>query len=331
MGLKPSRFFWLLIERPPATVREMLQRAHQYMATKTLVAGKRDELKRPRTEQPRGHPKEGRTGRACCHRALPPIPLNSTGTKIFFQIREKGLLKAPNPMKSTSKGTTKGGIIASTGNTTTTWKNVVICSIKSKTSSDTGTCVGMSVTNPHFPLADLLEIHRPDPKVQSISKSTSSSGGQPRAVIAPQRVRLMRALRLGSEEYSCHDDALVISIRMVNACVKRVMIDMESSTDILYFDAFQKLGLTDKDLVTLTSTLTGFTEDFVSPMGAATIPVTFKGEPRSKTLMVSFTVVKLPSAYNAIIGRSTLNRLKAVVLSPTHEVFDPSRGQRGQE
>ncbi|RRT31110.1 hypothetical protein B296_00058266, partial [Ensete ventricosum] len=30
----------------------------------------------------------------------PPIPLNSTQTEIFFQIREKGLLKAPSPMKS---------------------------------------------------------------------------------------------------------------------------------------------------------------------------------------------------------------------------------------
>ncbi|RWW18005.1 hypothetical protein GW17_00018044 [Ensete ventricosum] len=34
----------------------MLQRAHQYMAAETLVAGKRDETKRPRVEQPRGHP-----------------------------------------------------------------------------------------------------------------------------------------------------------------------------------------------------------------------------------------------------------------------------------
>ncbi|RWW51404.1 hypothetical protein BHE74_00042260 [Ensete ventricosum] len=33
----------------------------------------------------------------------PPIPLNSTRTEIFFQIREKGLLKAPSPMKSHPK------------------------------------------------------------------------------------------------------------------------------------------------------------------------------------------------------------------------------------
>ncbi|RZS23144.1 hypothetical protein BHM03_00056003, partial [Ensete ventricosum] len=41
---------------------------------------------------------------------------------------------------------------------------------------------------------------------------------------------------------------------------------------------------------------------------------------RSKTLLVSFMVVKLPSAYNAIIGRPTLNRLRAVV-STYHRIL----------
>ncbi|RRT33032.1 hypothetical protein B296_00050378, partial [Ensete ventricosum] len=102
-GLRLSRFFWSLIERPPATLPETLQRAHQYMAAETLVAGKRDETKRPRVEQPRGHPpppkrREDRSGMLPTR--PPPIPLNSTRTEIFFQIRERGLLKAPNPMKS---------------------------------------------------------------------------------------------------------------------------------------------------------------------------------------------------------------------------------------
>ncbi|RWW65175.1 hypothetical protein BHE74_00027533, partial [Ensete ventricosum] len=134
----------------------------------------------------------------------------------------------------------------------------------------------------------------------------------------------------GGEEYPYHDDALVISIRMANAYVKRVMIDTGSSTDILYIDAFQKLGLTDRDLVTLTSTLTGFIGDFVSPLGATTISITFEGEPRSKTLMVSFMVVKLSSAYNAIIGRPTLNRLKAIV-STYHRILKfPTRAGVGE-
>ncbi|RZS08109.1 hypothetical protein BHM03_00039038 [Ensete ventricosum] len=103
-GLKSSRFFWSLIERPPTTLPEMLQRAHQYVAAETLIAGKRDETKRSRGEQSRGHlappPKKREDRSGLLPARPPPIPLNSTRTEIFFQIREKGLLKAPSPMKS---------------------------------------------------------------------------------------------------------------------------------------------------------------------------------------------------------------------------------------
>ncbi|KAJ8505716.1 hypothetical protein OPV22_006602 [Ensete ventricosum] len=117
---------------------------------------------------------------------------------------------------------------------------------------------------------------------------------------------------------------------MANAYVKRVMIDTGSSVDILYFNAFQRLGLTDLDLAPLTFTLTGFTGDSVSPLGATTILIMFGGEPRSKTLLVSFMVVKLPSVYNAIIGRPTLNRLRAVV-STFHRIIKfPTRTGVGE-
>ncbi|KAJ8477085.1 hypothetical protein OPV22_020812 [Ensete ventricosum] len=138
------------------------------------------------------------------------------------------------------------------------------------------------------------------------------------------------AFRSQDKEHASHDDALVISIRMANAYVKRVMIDTGSSADILYFNVFQRLGLTDLDLTPLTSTLTRFTGDSISPMGTTTIPVTIGGEPRSKTLMVPFMVVRLPSAYNAIIGRPTLNRLRAVV-STYHRVLKfPTRNGVGE-
>ncbi|RRT50639.1 hypothetical protein B296_00029164 [Ensete ventricosum] len=44
----------------------------------------------------------------------------------------------------------------------------------------------------------------------------------------------------------------------------------------------------------------------------AVLPVTVGEEPRSKILLVSFIVVALPSAYNAIIGKPRLNKLRAV-------------------
>ncbi|RWW39844.1 hypothetical protein BHE74_00054784 [Ensete ventricosum] len=82
------------------------------------------------------------------------------------------------------------------------------------------------------------------------------------------------------DEYLDHDDALVVMAYIVNARVRRIMIDTRSFTDILYVDAFHKLGMTNRDLIPMTSTLTGFTSDAITLVGVATLPVTFDDEPR---------------------------------------------------
>nr|XP_009383411.1 PREDICTED: uncharacterized protein LOC103971180 [Musa acuminata subsp. malaccensis] len=117
----------------------------------------------------------------------------------------------------------------------------------------------------------------------------------------------------GEVERSHHDDALVISVQIANAQVKRVMVDTGSSADVLYFDAFGRLGLTQENLTPVTSALTGFTVDSISLLKTTMLPITLGEEPRMKTIMTTFMVVDLPSAYNVILGRPTLNRIQAVV------------------
>ncbi|RWW03640.1 hypothetical protein GW17_00033182 [Ensete ventricosum] len=127
--------------------------------------------------------------------------------------------------------------------------------------------------------------------------------------------RLEITFSSGEEEYLKIDHALVISTQIIDTQVKRIMVDTESSADILYIDAFQKLGLSSGDLVPKTSTLTGFIGDSISPLVITTLLVTIREAPRSKMLMVSFLVVKLFSAYNAILGHPTLNKLRAVIFT----------------
>ncbi|RZS16873.1 hypothetical protein BHM03_00048940 [Ensete ventricosum] len=70
------------------SARDVATGAPVYMAAEMLIAGKRDETKRSRGEQSRGHltpPPKRREDRSGLLPARPPsIPLNSTRTKIFF-------------------------------------------------------------------------------------------------------------------------------------------------------------------------------------------------------------------------------------------------------
>ena len=73
------------------------------------------------------------------------------------------------------------------------------------------------------------------------------------------------------------------------------------------------MGLTKKDLIPHKGNLIGFTRDTISPKGYLKIKVTFSGRGGSRSVEVKFLVVDCPSAYNAILGRPTLNALGAVV------------------
>ncbi|RZR77287.1 hypothetical protein BHM03_00002302 [Ensete ventricosum] len=110
MGLRPSRFFWSLIERPPPTVPEMLQRASQYVVVETLVAGKQEDPKKSRGDKPQGQPSGTPKRRNRPELPAPrplSIPLNSTRTEVFLQIWDKGLLRTPNPIRAKIGGRDK--------------------------------------------------------------------------------------------------------------------------------------------------------------------------------------------------------------------------------
>jgi hypothetical protein len=62
--------------------------------------------------------------------------------------------------------------------------------------------------------------------------------------------------------------------------------------------------------------LLGFAGEKVLPLRSIELPVTAGTYPRQKVIMVRFLIVDVSLAYNAIFGRTTLNDLKAVTLTP---------------
>ncbi|XP_028078918.1 uncharacterized protein LOC114280743 [Camellia sinensis] len=55
-----------------------------------------------------------------------------------------------------------------------------------------------------------------------------------------------------------HNDALVVTLRVKDFDIKRILIDQGSSIEIMYYDAFKQMKLEDKDMAPATSPLVGF-------------------------------------------------------------------------
>ena len=109
-----------------------------------------------------------------------------------------------------------------------------------------------------------------------------------------------------------HDNALIVSIQVGDYNTHQVLVNNESSVDILYNPTFQQMRINKERLVLTNSPLVGFGGTIVYPLGIVTLPVTIGDYPHQITKDVTFLVVDCSSAYNAILGRPTFNSWKAV-------------------
>ncbi|XP_010243816.1 PREDICTED: uncharacterized protein LOC104587791 [Nelumbo nucifera] len=110
-----------------------------------------------------------------------------------------------------------------------------------------------------------------------------------------------------------HDDALVVSAVISNFVVKRILVDSGSSTNILFYEAFEKMKIAPKRLQPVDAPLVSFFGGIVKPEGKISLPITVGTEPQQVTRMTEFLVMKIGSPYNAIMGRPTLHALRAAI------------------
>ncbi|XP_057436319.1 uncharacterized protein LOC130728766 [Lotus japonicus] len=109
------------------------------------------------------------------------------------------------------------------------------------------------------------------------------------------------------------NDPIVVMLRIADYEIERVLLDQGSSADLIYGDAFEKLGLTESDLLPYDRALVGFSGEKVYVRGYVELNTVFGEGKNAESFSIKFLVVKCTSPYNVLIGRPSLNRLGAII------------------
>ena len=132
----------------------------------------------------------------------------------------------------------------------------------------------------------------------------------------PKKARVNSYLTLSfSEENKIrttqpHDDVLLITLRIGDYNVKRVMVD-GGSAEIIYPDLYKGLKLKLEDLMPYSSPLMSFDGKLVISKGMIRLPI----QTNPEIVEVNFIVMDTYSPYTAIVGRPWLHTLGAVASS----------------
>ncbi|KAL0358135.1 UNVERIFIED_CONTAM: hypothetical protein Scaly_1499200 [Sesamum calycinum] len=89
------------------------------------------------------------------------------------------------------------------------------------------------------------------------------------------------------------NDTLVIRALLANYEIERVFIDLGSSADILFGEAYDQMQLGGAPLEVVETSLYGFTGDVVHPRGMVSLPLTLGTTPLQKTCLLKFLVVDI--------------------------------------
>ena len=128
-----------------------------------------------------------------------------------------------------------------------------------------------------------------------------------------------------------HDDPLVMTPIVGNSSIKRVVVDNGASIDILFYDAYEKMGYADSQLTLSDMPIYGFNGVESKIEGMIKLPVTMGAEPRKATYMLNFLVTKASSTYNAILGRTGTHAFKSIASTYLLKIKFPTRNGVGEE
>ncbi|XP_057517940.1 uncharacterized protein LOC130798860 [Amaranthus tricolor] len=127
-----------------------------------------------------------------------------------------------------------------------------------------------------------------------------------------------------------HTDPLVVTLKIGQMKVKRVLVDTGSTADLITMKCLRKMKFEEQHLQPLDKPLIGFEGSQVIPLGTIILPVRVGERNESRTMPIRFTVVDLTFPYNTIMGLPLINKIKAAIFP--HQLllqFERDDGQVG--
>jgi len=121
------------------------------------------------------------------------------------------------------------------------------------------------------------------------------------------------------------DDPMVITVEIENFAVMKMLVNQESSVDILYWKTFKKLQIFESRVQHYEDQIVGFSGERVSTRGYIDLYTKFgEGKTGSKTIQIRYLLVKANTSYNILLGRPSLNQLGTIVSTPHLAMKFPS-------
>ena len=109
-----------------------------------------------------------------------------------------------------------------------------------------------------------------------------------------------------------HIDPLVVTIKIGQMKVKRILIDTGSIADLVMMDCLKQMKFEEKHFQPVDKPLIDFGGNRVFSLGTILLPIRVGERNNCKTMLIRFTVVDLKFLYNAIMELPLINKLKAV-------------------
>ena len=108
-----------------------------------------------------------------------------------------------------------------------------------------------------------------------------------------------------------HDNALVVSTTIANFNIQWFLIENKSSTDILFFSAFDKIKIWKDKLHPFHTPIIKFVGGSIHPIGWIKLHLTMGMGLHQTTMWQNFIVVDCSLSYNTILGCSTVEKIKS--------------------